>query len=230
MVDIALALALVVIAYLVGAIPFGLLIGWARGVDVRRLGSRNIGATNVGRVVGWKWGKICLVLDILKGFVPAAAAGALLDPSTRPKAMLTWWLAIGLAAVLGHVFPVYLGFRGGKGVATTIGVALGIYPYYTVAITAALAAYLVVRLATGRVSAGSLTLAIVFPVALYVYLLWQKRPLAEYWPLLACASLLGILILVRHYGNVRRLLRGEEMRPPTRHGAEELPPRATQRP
>ena len=111
--------ALVIGAYLLGAIPFGLLIGRARGVDVRTQGSRNIGATNVGRVLGRKWGYLCLALDILKGFVPTLSAALLLRGDRADPRQQLLVLLVAVAAVLGHVFPVYLGFRGGKGVATS---------------------------------------------------------------------------------------------------------------
>jgi glycerol-3-phosphate acyltransferase PlsY len=205
------ALLLALGAYLVGAIPFGLLIGLARGVDVRQLGSRNIGATNVGRVVGWKWGKLCLVLDVLKGLLPTLAARAYLVTGPPDQGMLLRWLLVAVAAVLGHIFPVYLGFRGGKGVATTVGVALGIFPYFTVAMVGALLCYMAVRFTTGLVSLGSLTIAVVFPVCLYVYLRCEARSLTDFWPLQATAVALGVLIIVRHEGNIRRLWRGEEV-------------------
>lgn len=205
------ATALIIAAYLLGAIPFGLLIGLARGVDVRTQGSRNIGATNVGRVVGREWGYFCLALDILKGLAPTLTASLLLggSPSDPRRQMLL--LGIALAAVLGHVFPVYLRFRGGKGVATTIGVALGIWPYYTVAMAAALVAYAVVRFAFGVVSAGSLALAIAFPTAFFVYTRISGLTLAEHWALQAASAFLGLLIIVRHRENIRRLLGGREI-------------------
>jgi len=121
-----------------------------------------------------------------------------------------FWLMVGVAAVLGHVFPIYLGFRGGKGVATTIGVALGLYPFGTVAIAVALVGYAAVRYALGIVSLGSLTLAVLFPLALLGFLLLTSRPLANYWPFLGAAVLLMVLIVVRHTENIRRLLRGAE--------------------
>ncbi|MFH1746800.1 MAG: glycerol-3-phosphate 1-O-acyltransferase PlsY [Planctomycetota bacterium] len=213
--EILTTVVAVLVAYLVGAIPFGLLIGRAHGVDVRQHGSRNIGATNVGRVIGYKWGKLCLLLDILKGLLPVLAARFLVFRDEPDAGGLACWLLIAVAAVLGHVFPVYLRFRGGKGVATTIGVALGVVPYYTVAMVAALLGYALVRFTTGLVSLGSLTIAVVFPLALYAYLRLQGLPLARFWPLLVVAIALGLLILVRHRSNLRRLLRGEEYRPTT---------------
>lgn len=200
-------------AYLLGAIPFGLLIGQARGVDIREHGSRNIGATNAGRVLGRKWGYLCLILDVLKGLAPALAARFVLLEEPVDSAMLLCWILVGVAAVLGHMLPVYLKFRGGKGVATTVGVALGIFPYYTVAMVAALVLYAIVRFATGMVSLGSLTIAVAFPVAFFVYVGFrQEVSLSVYWPLAAVAVLLGLMIIVRHRSNITRLLRGEELR------------------
>lgn len=202
---------LVATAYLVGSIPFGLLLGLARGVDIRKYGSGNIGATNAGRVLGRAWGHLCLVLDILKGFLPTGFSGYVLVSAQPGAGDLMAWLAVGLAAVLGHTFPVYLGFRGGKGVATTIGVAFGIYPYLTIPMLTALLAYALVRFSTGFVSAGSLTLAAVFPLAVLVYVLVDPgMEMAEFWPLQAVSVLLGALIIVRHSGNIARMLRGQE--------------------
>lgn len=205
--------AMIAAAYLLGAIPFGLLIGLAHGKDVRRLGSGNIGATNVARVVGRRWGRLCLLLDVLKGFVPALATGLWLVPATPAVGDLLGWLGVGVAAVLGHTFPIYLGFRGGKGVSTTIGVALGVFPYYTVPMIAALLAFTIVRVATGHVSLGSLAIAAAFPLAFMVYVLADPElSMAVLWPLQAVSALLGALIVVRHAGNIGRVLRGEERR------------------
>ncbi len=197
-------------AYLLGAIPFGLIIGLSRGVDVRTQGSKNIGATNVGRVVGSKWGKLTLALDIAKGLAPTLAYGWLVTPALPSAIDLLLWVAVGLAAVLGHLFPVYLGFRGGKGVATTIGMGLGVFPYYTVAMIVALLGYAAGRYGSGRVSVGSLALAGVFPIAVWVVMAQRGLTLVNGWPLLTIAVLLSVLIIVRHRDNIRRLLRGEE--------------------
>lgn len=198
-------------AYLVGAIPFGLLIGLTRGIDIRQHGSRNIGATNCGRVLGKGYGLLCLYLDILKGLIPALLGGWLLT-GAAPSAAEYWrWLAVGGAAVLGHTFPVYLGFRGGKGVATTIGVALGVYPFFTVGMTAALLSYALVRYSLGVVSAGSLALAVTFPIAVAAHIAIRGVGFDTHWPLLAVASGLALLIIVRHTENIRRLLGGREL-------------------
>jgi glycerol-3-phosphate acyltransferase PlsY len=213
-------LGAVLVAYLLGAVPFGFLIGRARGVDIRQQGSRNIGATNVGRVLGRRWGLTCLALDIAKGLLPTAAYGWLcvwpvarqLVAGQPTAAAFGAWLSVAVAAVLGHLFPVYLGFRGGKGVATTIGVALGLYPYYAVPMALAIVGYAVARKLTGVVSFGSLVIAVAFPALVFGYTcIWRGLALAQAWPLLAVAVLLGLMIIVRHKENIRRLLQGHEL-------------------
>lgn len=204
---------LLLVAYLLGAIPFGLLIARARGIDIRKQGSGNIGATNVGRVLGRKWGYACLALDILKGFVPTFAANFIVhkNPGETPNSLaLLQWLAIAVAAVIGHIFPIWLRFRGGKGVATTVGVALGIFPYFTVPMIIALAAYAAVRFGTGFVSAGSLAIAVVFPVVFALYIYFTKLSMTDFWPLQIVSILLGVLIIIRHRSNIARLVRGQE--------------------
>lgn len=208
----ATALMFVVGAYLLGAVPFGLLVGLSRGVDVRTQGSRNIGATNVGRVLGKKWGYLVLVLDIAKGLGPALAASLALPLRLDATSAQLAVLAVAVAAVVGHVFPVYLGFRGGKGVATTIGVAVGVWPYFTIAMAAALVAYAIGRFASGAVSVGSLLLAATFPIALLIALRAQDQALATNWPLVAVAVALSLVIFIRHRENIRRLLAGRELK------------------
>jgi len=110
---------LIAAAYLAGSIPFGVIVACAHGVDLRKVGSGNIGATNVGRALGRKWGIVCFALDMLKGLVPMLVAMAMLPPEKGPREL--WiWLATGGATIIGHVFPVYLKFKGGKGVATSL--------------------------------------------------------------------------------------------------------------
>ncbi len=210
--SIVLVLVFVLGAYLLGAVPFGFIIGQMRGVDIRQHGSRNIGATNAGRVLGRRWGILCLVLDILKGLAPTLLFGLFCVPQDPAAGAWLAWLAVGVAAVLGHLYPAYLAFRGGKGVATTIGVALGVFPYFTVAMVVALVAYFAVRLASGKVSLGSLAIAVVFPVAVFTYAVpISGVPLAACWPLVVVAAALGLLIIARHHENIRRLLRGQEL-------------------
>ena len=204
--------AMVVAAYLVGAIPVGVLLARRRGLDLRAVGSGNIGATNVGRALGRRWGLVCLVLDIGKGLVPTAAAGVILHARylELSAGVAGLWVLVGLAAVLGHVFPVFLGFSGGKGVATSIGVGLGVFPYLTFPMALAVVCYLVVRGLTGYVSAGSLALATTFPLWFLVFYRWLNWPMADCWPLLVVSVVVGVLIIVRHWSNITRLVRGQE--------------------
>ncbi|MEM1032626.1 MAG: glycerol-3-phosphate acyltransferase [Myxococcota bacterium] len=148
-------------AYLSGAVPYGHLIARARGIDIRAVGSGNIGATNVSRALGRGWGVVVLVLDALKGAVPVGiavwTAGAGL---TSPLGVT----AAGLAAVVGHCFPVWLAFRGGKGVATSLGVFLVIDP---VAAAASAVVFFATYALTRTASVGSLVAATLFPVILW---------------------------------------------------------------
>ncbi|UCF14653.1 MAG: glycerol-3-phosphate acyltransferase, partial [Phycisphaerales bacterium] len=139
----------IVASYFLGSIPFGLLLAKAHGKDLRSIGSGNIGATNVSRALGKRWAYFCFALDVLKGLIPMLAtlhlARALPDQSQGERVILLWlWLATGCAAILGHIFPIYVKFKGGKGVATSFGVALGLWPYFTVCAALALAAWLIV--------------------------------------------------------------------------------------
>jgi glycerol-3-phosphate acyltransferase PlsY len=181
-------------SYLVGSIPNGFLIARARGVDIRSVGSGNIGATNVARVLGKKLGLVVLVLDALKGFLPALAA-------TRTGFAHELAAAVGLAAILGHVFPVWLGFRGGKGVATGLGVFVALAP---MASLIAVGAYAAVVAVTHISSAGSLVGA----TTLVVTMLVSGQPPS----IVALGAAAWLIIFVRHRGNIVRLIRGKEDR------------------
>lgn len=182
----------IVLAYLVGSIPFGLLLGKMAGVDVRGSGSRNIGATNVTRLAGKKFGVFTLILDAAKGLLPMAAAQA-------AGASAEIVLLCGAAAFVGHCYPVYLRFRGGKGVATALGVFLFLDP---VAVAGGILLFVVVVALSGYVSLGSLSAAAL--VALLV--------LFRQGPGLACflAFFVAGLIWLKHHENIGRLLAGEE--------------------
>lgn len=211
--------AFAVAAYLSGSIPFGLIAGRVKGVDLREVGSKNIGASNAGRVLGKQWFVIILVLDALKGFVPVLLTGLWLQRTGAFVAAddLIWqrcaWLAVALAAILGHLFSVFLGFRGGRGVATSLGVVLAIWPYYTIPGALAFVVWGVVKKASGYISVASMTAAIAFPVLMVsVSLLagWRLRPLG---PPLGFAVVVALLIVVRHWPNIRRLRAGQELSP-----------------
>ena len=203
-------------AYLLGSIPFGLLIAKAHGKDLRSIGSGNIGATNVSRALGRKWAYICFVLDVLKGMVPMLATLSFIRPlSTQPqteKVILLWlWLAVGCAAILGHIFPIYVKFRGGKGVATSFGVALGLWPYYTICAMFALVIWVVVVLVWRYVSLASICASISFPLVLILAIILRPGwDFISLWPLLIAATVIPLMVIIRHRENIKRLLGGTE--------------------
>lgn len=203
-------------AYLLGSIPFGLLIAKAHGKDLRAIGSGNIGATNVSRALGRKWAYFCFALDVLKGLIPMLAtlhlAGTQPGQSQGEKVVLLWlWLAVGCAAIIGHVFPIYLKFKGGKGVATSFGVALGLWPYLTVCAFFALATWLIVVLTFRYVSLASILASVIFPLALILTIIlapgWEIGVL---WPVVVTAFAIPVMVLMRHRENIKRLLAGTE--------------------
>lgn len=189
-----LIIALSAAAYLTGAVPFGLLIAKINGVDIRTQGSGNIGATNVFRCVGKPWGIACFLLDALKGFIPS-----FLFPQLVAGIPSEWGLWFGAAAILGHNFPVWLHFKGGKGVATSAGVLLGVAP---LAVAVGLLTWAVVFFASGYVSLGSILAAVAVAITGWA---------AGYGPVTAVAlTLLGALAVWRHRSNLQRLLAGTE--------------------
>src|ERR1700691_6261496 len=133
MISDQILLMLIPTAYVVGSIPFGLIVGKAKGIDPRTSGSGNIGATNLGRLLGARYFALVFTLDLLKGALPSLAAGAVISFRIEDRQSCLLWIAVAAAAVLGHVFSLFLKLKGGKGVATTAGVFLGIYPYFTFA-------------------------------------------------------------------------------------------------
>lgn len=209
----------VIVAYLLGSVPFAFLIARAHGKDLRAIGSGNIGATNLARAAGRTWGYICFALDVLKGFVPTAVFGAVARVPDDPG-FLGLWLAVGVAAILGHVFPAFLKFKGGKGVATSFGVALGLWPYFTVSALVALAVWVIMVLVWRYISLASICASLVFPVALVVGILASGRwNVASLWPLLIAATAIPLLVILRHRANIQRLRAGTEAKirpkPPT---------------
>lgn len=204
-------------AFLAGGVPFGYLVGRVRGVDVRRAGSGNIGAANVGRLLGKKFGYLVFLLDVLKGFMPTlltgqwlASAAARTGWSAQVVALL--WLAAGLATVLGHNYSPFLGFKGGKGIATSFGAALGVFPHLTYPALVALAVWVMLAVTIRISSVASLSASAAFPIAYIAFAVVSGRLQAQAWPFLAFSVLLAVLSFVRHRANLRRLLRGTEPR------------------
>ncbi len=196
------------LAYVIGSTPFGVLIARSRGVDLRKAGSGNVGATNVGRTLGRKWGLLCFALDVAKGLIPVLVVGLLLRRQDGFPTLVhqASWLATGFGAIAGHVFSFYLKFRGGKGVATALGVVVGIFPYFTLPGLCVLAIWIAVTLISRYVSLGSVVAAVAFG-PLFVAFNW---PATDYWPLGIFAVAMALLIIVRHRSNIGRLLAGTE--------------------
>ena len=193
----------IILVYLAGAIPFGFIAGKIKGLDIRKHGSRNVGATNVFRVVGKGPGVAVYLLDALKGFMPVLIS-KMIWPSTNVPDQW-FYIAVGLAAILGHVFTPYLRFKGGKGVATASGVLLALEP---AAILIALGSFTIVFLAFGYVSLGSIIASLVFPIsAAVIRIVQNQNPLV---PIVALGWLVTILIMLTHKKNIVRLLNGTE--------------------
>lgn len=196
-------------AYLLGSIPFGLLIAKAHGKDLRSIGSGNIGATNVSRALGRKWAYICFALDVLKGMVPMLVIMFIAKPAGI--VMLLLWLVVGCAAILGHIFPIYLKFKGGKGVATSFGIALGLWPYYTICALFAIVIWVAVVLIWRYVSLASIVGSVSFPVVLILAIIFKPGwDFFSLWPLLLAATAIPLMVIIRHRENIKKLLAGTE--------------------
>ena len=193
-----------VAAYLYGSVPFGFLAArWLRGVDIRNEGSGNIGATNAARVLGWKSFPVIFLLDFSKGFLPALGALWLAGGSWGAAPPLAAILA-GLAAILGHVFPVYLGFKGGKAVATSTGVFTVVAPW---ALLAGVVTWAVVFGIWRYVSLASICAAVALAGGVWLV---GSDPLGEGIYVTVFATAGAVFIIALHHGNIRRLIRGEE--------------------
>ena len=201
---------LIIGSYFLGAIPFGLLIAKAHGIDLRKIGSGNIGATNVSRALGKKWAYICFALDVGKGLAPMLVAAAVL-PAEKNTYDLLLWLAVGIAAIVGHVLPIYLKFKGGKGVATSLGVVLGLWPYFTIPGLIIFVVWAICVIIWHYISLASIVGAILFPISVCAgIILRDDWNFATLWPLVVVASLLCIVIVLRHLDNIKRIIAGTE--------------------
>jgi glycerol-3-phosphate acyltransferase PlsY len=206
--SVSTGLLLVAASYLVGATPFGYLTGRLVGkIDIRQHGSGNIGATNVGRVLGRKWGLLVLALDFLKGALSVAGLPVVFIAADNPQRS-HWQVAAGVAAIIGHMFPCWLGFRGGKGVATALGVVVCLAGWPT---AVAGAVFTLAFLTWRIVSLASILASLSFAIS-QIGLLWPDNLSPANWSLTAFSVLVPALIVVRHRNNIGRLLRGEEKR------------------
>ena len=191
------------VAYLVGSIPSAVWVGRTfYNIDVREYGSGNAGATNTFRVLGRKPGIVVLIMDILKGFLAVKLAFIMGDYDSQSPEFIDFELALAVCGIMGHIFPVFVGFRGGKGVATMLGILIGIHPQ--AALICALS-FIVTLYLSGYVSLSSMVSGIVFPVVIMVF--YSTNSSINIFSLAV-----AILILVTHQRNIERIIRKEESR------------------
>ncbi len=208
-----LLLALALLAYVIGSIPFGLIVGLAKGIDPRKTGSGNIGATNVGRLLGGRFFALVFSLDLLKGLLPMLAAAWFVHRHfPLPDAwVFIFWLLVGFAAILGHMFSLFIGFKGGKGVATSVGVVFGLFPYFTLTGFVVTFVWLGFFFVSRYVSVASIAASVAFPIAYAGLALLNHWPLiGQQFPLLVFTVVVGAMIVYKHRGNMARLRAGTE--------------------
>ena len=192
----------ILMAYLIGSIPTSVWIGRAlKGIDLRRHGSGNAGATNAFRVLGKPIGIAVLLLDMLKGFLAVSLSHLQNEMVPESEAWITLRIVLGLLAVTGHIFPVFAGFKGGKGVATMAGVGLALHPY---AALAAMGVYLIIFLIFRLSALGSLSAVLSYPV--WMILVFQ----VEFRVLWIFSIVVPLLVIITHRTNIMLLLKGKE--------------------
>jgi glycerol-3-phosphate acyltransferase PlsY len=206
----------ITLAYLAGSIPFGVIIAWLKGVNIREHGSKNIGATNVGRVLGKKFGLLCFLLDVLKGAIPVYVIGNLASSFGQPielistNAMLLW-ISVAFASLLGHMYSPWLKFGGGKGVATTFGGMVAMWPLLTIPVLLALLAWLITLKATKMISLASLVASLVLLIDTMVTVLFDST-IEHAWPLLAMTGVITVMVFWKHRSNIVRIIHGKELK------------------
>ncbi|MGB9735414.1 MAG: glycerol-3-phosphate 1-O-acyltransferase PlsY [bacterium] len=196
-----LYLLIFVAAFLIGSLPTGYLVAKAKGINIRTIGSGNIGATNVTRAMGKAWGAFVLIVDALKGFIPVFLVKEYIT-SPSPERMYVLMTTVGALAVAGHVFTPFLKFKGGKGIATTLGVLLAISPVLAlILILIWIIAFLITRIS----SVGALSSALLMPViVLFIF----HKPILNI--MIGFSIFMTIFIFFTHRENIKRLYRGEE--------------------
>ena len=199
-------LLLILIAYLIGSIPTALIISKRFfGIDIRDYGSGNMGATNTFRVLGSKYGTMVMAIDILKGIAAVALFSFIPYYHHNELERTNFMLGLGLAAVIGHIFPIFAGFRGGKGVATLFGMVLAVQPIIAVS---CIGVFLLVLYLTRYVSLSSILAAVALPIC--VLWIWNEHEILYR----VFALLVAILVVFTHQKNIGRILRGVESRIP----------------
>lgn len=207
---------IIILSYLAGSIPTGLLVArWAKGIDIRRHGSGNIGSTNVMRALGWKWGLLVQAGDVVKGLFAVLVIARLhygdfpFNNRTPFDDFTVVQIIAGLAAVAGHIFSVFLNFKGGKGVNTAAGMLVGIAP---IDISIAIGVFLLVLFATGYVSLGSVSAATAFPTTMFIRFNIFHVDIPSYHTLILFSIATSLLLIFAHRSNIRRLVLGQENR------------------
>ncbi|MEM1354715.1 MAG: glycerol-3-phosphate 1-O-acyltransferase PlsY [Planctomycetota bacterium] len=202
-----------VFAYLLGSVSFALMLGRIKGLDIRTFGSGNVGATNLGRALGGGWFIACTLLDMGKGLIPVVgyrvslfAMGVPVDTSLD----MLLWLAIGMTAVVGHVLPVFLKFKGGKGVATSAGALFGFWPVLTVPAVGAFVIWFIVTKATAYIGLASVAAAAALPIFTLIFGLSMGYAPGIVGVTSGVSTLLALMVIVRHRSNITRLRAGTE--------------------
>lgn len=206
-----------------GSIPFGPIVARAHGIDLRTVGSGNIGATNVGRALGRGWGVLVYVLDAAKGALPVLGAGSMAGvlgryPEQMPAADLWCWLLLPVAAVLGHMFSPFVGFRGGKGVATGSGALLAVWPVLTGPALVAVGLWALMLALTRMVSVASVVAAVSIPLTVAAAAVLRtgegtpdgSLPLQHSIPAITVTGAIALLVVAKHRSNMQRVLAGTE--------------------
>ncbi|MCF7791833.1 MAG: glycerol-3-phosphate 1-O-acyltransferase PlsY [Victivallales bacterium] len=201
---IAALVIVFVVSYFFGAVPWGLIIGKFHGLDIREHGSKNIGATNVTRILGKRWGVLCFAIDFLKGFLPVMAVNVFF-PEVIAHLESTAVIFAVLGTVIGHMFPVYLKFKGGKGVSTGAGALFAVNPYV---LACGLIIWLIIFKITKFVSLASIIAAASVAVLTFVFSrsgIYPLEPKLEYFILI-----IALVAIYKHKSNIKRLINGTE--------------------
>jgi acyl phosphate:glycerol-3-phosphate acyltransferase len=206
---------IIILSYLVGSIPTSVMYGkWFRGIDIRKHGSGNAGGTNVFRVLGWKPGVGVIIFDGLKGYIAVAVIARLYFdlsipfPSTGPLEEFTIVQIIaGSAAILGHIWTLFAGFKGGKGIATAAGMMIGIAP---IEFAVSVVVFMVVLTVSRFVSLGSISAAVAFPLTLFFRWNIFQVEIEDYSTLVYFSLVIAALLIFTHRGNIKRLIQGTE--------------------
>lgn len=204
--ELVLYLLITVAAYFIGAIPWAFVIGKCKGIDIREHGSGNVGATNVRRTLGKKYGILCFCLDFLKGFAPTFTVVLLIRYKVLEISDIAVIL-VAFAAVFGHMWPIYLKFKGGKGVSTIAGILLAIAP---LSLLTGGGVWAIVFYSSRYVSLASLIAAVILPLSAFFFFKFGIYSIS--FNLLMMLVVMAALVIIRHLGNIKRLLNGTENR------------------